>query len=193
MSGTLTAGQVLQQDRIAAQFGVSRMPVREALALLAARGLVDLTANRSARVAALTREDLIDIFDLRVAAETLAIRLALPQITNAQIDRAAALQAQIKASDVARFATLNSQFHQVLYAPCARPRLIAHIAQLALAADRYLRAIHAVFDYGDKSNLEHHALLSACHARDEAAAVACLERHITAARDVLADRMAQQD
>lgn len=193
VSGALPAGQALQQDHLAARFGTSRMPVREALSLLAARGLVDLIANRSARVAALSRDDLLDIFDMRLAAETLAIRLALPQITNAQIDRAAAIQSQIEVSDVARFGALNSQFHHILYAPCARPRLMAHIAQLALAADRYLRTIHAVFDYAATSHREHHTLLAACHARDEPAAVACLGRHIASARDILAAQMPAQD
>lgn len=189
INGALPAGQSLQQDQLATRFGVSRMPIREALSLLAARGLVELVANRSARVAPLGRDDLLDIFDMRIAAETLAIRLALPQITNAQIDRAAALQRQIETSDVAQFGALNTQFHATLYDPCGRPRLLDHIAHLSLAADRYLRAIHAVFDYNAKSNAEHHTLLDACYARDETTAVTCLTQHIAAARDIMAKQM----
>lgn len=189
ISGDLAAGQALQQDHLAARFGVSRMPIREALSLLSARGLVDLTANRSAKVAALSRHDLIDIFDMRIAAETLAIRLALPHITNAQIGQAADIQQQIETSDVARFGILNTRFHDALYAPCARPRLLAHITQLGLASDRYLRTAHSVLDHAAKSNREHHTLLAACLARDEATAVACLHAHIADARDILANHM----
>lgn len=189
ISGVLSGGQVLQQDHLAARFKVSRMPIREALSLLAARGLVDLTANRSARVAVLSRSDLVDIFDMRLVAETLAIRLAMPQITNAQIDLAAGIQRQIETADVAQFGVLNTRFHDALYTLCGRPRLLAHITQLGLASDRYLRAAHSVFDHADKSNHEHQTLLKACYARDEAAAIACLAEHISDARDVLAGRI----
>ena len=179
----------LRQELLAERFGVSRMPVREALGRLEAEGLVVSRPNRSVRVAPLNVADMIEIFEMRVAAETLALRLAIPHLSNAQIEKASEIQQSLETAPIEKFGLLNSQFHRMLYEPCAKPRLLSHIETLATAADRYLRITIAAIDYADKSHREHHALLEACHARDEAAAINCLASHIGDAADVLSIKM----
>lgn len=190
VSGALAPGTPLRQDAMARRFGVSRMPVREALHLLETQGLVDFPPNRSAVVAALSVADLADIFDMRAAAETLALRLALPHLTNARIDAAAAIQDRIETAPVGDFGRLNTAFHTTLYAPAGRPRLLAHISGLGDLADRYLRLAIDAMGHKAASDAEHRALLDACRARDAAAAGALLERHILRARDALAGYLA---
>ncbi len=186
VSGAIEGGARLGQDALAERFGVSRMPVREALRLLEAQGLVDAPPNRSAIVARLSRDDLLDIFDMRASAEPLALGLALPHLTNAQIDRAAGIQRDIEAAPLDRFGDLNAEFHRTLHAPCGRPRLLAHIDSLNALADRYLRLAIGTMDHQGPSDAEHRELLDACRARDEASARAVLMAHIVRARDTLA-------
>ena len=181
IEGTLASGEAIRQDHLANAFGVSRMPVREALGRLDQEGFVALSPNRGARVAPVSPDDLREIYEMRVSAETLALRLALPELSNARIERAAEIQALMETAPIAAFGRLNTEFHKTLYAPCGRPRLLAHIESLSLAADRYLRIIVASLDYADTSHEEHRALLRACRRRDEKKAVKRLARHIEVA------------
>lgn len=187
ISGTLGADTALGQDQLATRFDVSRMPIREALRLLEAQGLVVFLPNKTAHVSSLSVPDLEEIFDMRIAAETLAIRFALPELTNSQIDQAANMQHQAEKAPISEYGTLNAAFHQTLYAPSNRPRLLEHIQFLNLAADRYLRVTVTNPENRTKSDHEHNILLQACHDRNENAAVACLTQHIGDARDALAD------
>ncbi len=178
IGGELTAGSLLRQQLLAERFGVSRMPIREALYRLEAEGFISFTPNKGAMVAPVSAADLQEIYEMRVAAETLALRLAVPELTNAQIARAEGLQAEMEEAPVAEFGALNAAFHRTLLSPCARPRLLAHIENLENAADRYLRATIATLDYAGKSHREHRALLEACRRRDQNAAMDCLRQHI---------------
>ena len=162
------------------------MPVREAIWQLEALGLVAVEANRRARVAPASRADFVEIFDMRLAAECLAIRRAIPELSNARLDRAEAVQKRIEAASGERFGALNGAFHMMLYGAAPQPRLLAHVAMLANAADRYRSMSRAAPSFRRKSDREHHELLAACRARDAESAVDCLTRHIGDARDTLA-------
>lgn len=184
VSGALPPEQALRQEELAERFGVSRMPVREAIKALAALGLVVLEDNRRAKVAPISRADFLEIYDMRVAVETLAITSAIPHLTNLQIESAAALQSKIETAPAEEFGPLNTRFHMTLYAPSARPRLLSLIETLCAAADRYMFMCKADAALHAKSNTEHHELLAACTARNETAAADCLRRHIGDARDI---------
>ncbi|WP_282608749.1 GntR family transcriptional regulator [Pelagibius sp. Alg239-R121] len=191
ISGRLTAGSLLRQQLLAERFGVSRMPVREALYRLEAEGFIAFTPNKGATVAPVSAEDVREIYEMRSAAETLALRLALPELTNAQIGRAEDLQAEMETAPVGEFGKLNAAFHQTLYQPCARPRLLAHVENLSNAADRYLRVAIGTLDYAEKSHREHRTLLEACRRRDEADAVGCLMQHIEEGGQTLYRRLTE--
>ncbi len=178
IAGSLEPDRKLGQEQLARRFGVSRMPVREALRLLATDGLVTLDPNKGARVTPIGLADLREIYEMRIAAETLALKIAIPELSNAQIDRAEVLQMELESASFAEFGTLNSRFHRALYEPCGRPRLLAHIDSLSSAADRYLCTAIAQIDYAGQSHREHRALLSFCRQRDEDGALTCLTEHI---------------
>ena len=189
ISGRLSAGSLLRQQQLAERFGISRMPVREALYRLEAEGFIAFTPNKGATVAPVSADDLREIYEMRTAAETLALRLALPELTNAQIARAEDLQAEMEKAPVGEFGLLNAAFHNMLYAPCARPRLLAHIENLSNAADRYLRVTIGTLDYAAKSHREHRLLLEACRRRDETEAIRCLTQHIEEGGQILYSRL----
>src|SRR4051794_15358550 len=81
LTGDYPPGSALRLQELADRFGVSIIPVREALRLLASEGFVDLIPNRGARVALLSMEDMLDVYRTRIALEVEALRQAAPRIT----------------------------------------------------------------------------------------------------------------
>lgn len=185
ISGALRPGEALRQESLAERFATSRMPIREALRVLESEGLVVLVPHKGAAVAPLDPTELEEVYEMRIAAETLALRRAIPELSNAQIDRAERIQERAEASGLRDFGALNQAFHMALYAPCGRPRLLAHIAGLNGISDRYLRFTAGRLDYTERSHREHRTLLAACRRRDEAEAVDRLTRHIAEAGQTL--------
>lgn len=178
INGEHAPGSALRQEELARQYASSRMPIREALRTLSAEGLVQLIPNRGAIVAPIDADELRENVEMREAAETLAIRLAVPHLSNARIDEAAQLQKQIETADVMDFGALNKAFHLALYLPANRPRLMAHISSLHDIADRYLRFTLVHLDYVGRSSNEHEAIIEACYQRDIDKAISLTSAHI---------------
>lgn len=189
VAGDFKPGSALRQEELAKTFSSSRMPIREALRTLAAEGLILLQPNRGAVVAPIHADELRENVEMREAAEVLAIRLSVPNLSNAQIDHAAEIQRRIADCDTKDFGSLNKAFHMALYAPCARPRLLAHIGSLHDVAERYLRFTLVELDYVSRSNGEHEAILQACYRRDVDAAQLETSRHIVGAGRTLEDHL----
>ena len=185
VSGAIAPGETLVQEDLAERFGVSRMPVREAIKHLQMLGFVTVEANKRARVAEVSRADFLEIYDMREVAEALAMRSAIAHLSNAQIEAAAAVQDRIEGVDPLGFGVLNMEFHMLLYRPSGRARLLSHVEMLFNACDRYVSMVKAGPDLHDKSNAEHRELLAHCLARDSDAAETCIRRHVTDARDAL--------
>lgn len=186
--GAMPPGALLYQEELAARFQTSRMPVREGLKRLAQEGLVLLPANKTAQVAPLDPAAFSEVNEMRAVAEGLALRHAIPELSNRQIDRAEALQDQAEAAGLAQFAQLNRDFHMALLAPCGRPRLLAHIASLNDLSQRYFQIVATQLDYAAPSHAEHRDLLAACRARDVDTACALLDRHIMTANEQMLAR-----
>lgn len=186
--GRIKAGAPLGQESLAERFGVSRMPIREAIRHLEMMGFVTVEDNKRTRVAETSLNDFKDIYDMRMALEPVAIRSAMAHLTNAQIDAAAEVQDRLAGADALDFGVLNHSFHMTLYRPCNRPRLLAQVDILFNAADRYLCIVKAPPDLREKSDREHLELIEACRRRDAEAAEACLLRHIGDARSLFEDQ-----
>ena len=82
-------------------------------------------------------------------------------------------------------------FHNTLYAPSNRPRLLNHIKSLNELSDRYLKVALVELDYVDRSNLEHFELLNACMKRDAVKACLILSNHIERAGKALYEKLRQ--
>ncbi|WP_299779356.1 GntR family transcriptional regulator [uncultured Roseobacter sp.] len=187
--GKLPPDTVLFQEELAERFQTSRMPIRESLKILEREGLVLLPANRSAVVAPLDVESFVEINEMRAVAEPLALRHAIPELTNRQIAQAEAIQEEAERSDIARFAALNRAFHMTLLEPCARPRLLSHIASLNDLSQRYFHTVAVELEYSARSHDEHRSLIAACVARDRVAACMILQEHIEAASQLMEDAL----
>jgi DNA-binding GntR family transcriptional regulator len=186
--GIFKEGQSLRQDEIATQFGVSRIPVREALRQLEAEGLVKIHLNRGAIVSALTPKEAQEIFEISSALEVKAIQLAIPNLTASDLEKAhVILENTDKTSETEILAKLNWEFHATLYQSAERPRLLTMIKTLHLNVERYVRLQMEHMDDLDRSQQEHYQLLKACQEHDTKAAVKLLTRHIdTTGKQVVA-------
>jgi DNA-binding GntR family transcriptional regulator len=187
ISGDIPAEASLRQDHIAAEFGASHVPVREAFRRLEAQGLAVALPRRGVRVAAITSDAVVEVTKMRAALEVLALRSAMPRLGPDDLSAARQAQAEIAASrEIRVWEAANRRFHRALVAPCAMPRLLAAIDDLHRASARYLFATWRDLDWQPRSEDEHRALLAAVTIGDVDDAARVLEAHITAAGLALA-------
>jgi len=193
LRGILLAGQQLRQDEIARELGVSHIPVREALRQLEAEGLVRLRPYRGFEVSELSPEEVEELYEIRIPLECQALRLALPHLTDEDLERAEQILDAIDAEgDPSAWSELNTEFHAVLYAPSRRQRLLNLIRTLRTNVDRYLRLYISVMQRKQYSQREHRKILEAVRRRDAAGAVAALEEHLGIACRMLVDYLRRE-
>lgn len=178
LQGAFTGGQPLRQDDLAALFGVSRIPVREALRQLTAEGLVTFHPRRGATVLSLQPAEAEEILEIRHVLECKAAQLAMPLWTpETFVGLGGVLDEAEATGSVDRWSALNFAFHEGLYAPCARPRLLALIRTLNVSVDRYIRLLVSRSDYRLQAQREHRAILAAALVRNGPALAALVEQH----------------
>jgi len=180
IEGTLTSGEALRQDQLATAFGVSRMPVREALRQLEAEGLVEFYPHRGTVVAAVGREDIMEIFEIRLLVECHAMSKAVACIDDETLERAARILDEIdREPDVSNWGELNRRFHLTLYAGLKGSRLYALVEAQYRHLDRLVRLVLTQLDYAERSQAEHRILLQHCRDRNADLAVEALRDHLT--------------
>lgn len=180
--GDIQEGEQLRQDAIAADFQVSRIPVREALRQLEAEGLIKIIAHRGAVVSALSPEEIEELFDIRALLECEVLKLSIPHLTEADFQKAdAILQTYEKAlskEEVRTWGQLNSHFHAILYSRAHRPHFMSIIKMVNNNGDRYTRLQLYLTQAFERAKREHRQLLDLCQKRDIPAATELLEKHI---------------
>jgi DNA-binding GntR family transcriptional regulator len=182
LRGKLQGGQPLKQDEIAAQFGVSKIPVREALVQLKAEGLVNFYPNRGAFVSELSAAEADEIYVMRIALEKEILARAIPHLTVSHFKRAGEILAAIDHEEnIAKWGELNWEFHSTLYSPAEMSRVMETLRTLHTNIARYLVLYLAGMDYQQKSQREHRALLRACRAGEVEKAEDILEEHLRSA------------
>lgn len=186
--GGLLPGTPLNQEALADELGVSRMPIRQALKRLQVEGLVQRQQNRRVVVTPLSREEIEEIFDMRIALEPLALRLAIPRVTPQDLRRIGhALDDATADDDPASFGTRNSAYHMALVQPCGRPRLLREIRSLLDLSDRYQRAAYRDGTFTGPLRDEHEQLLDAVRNGDADTGAEVLSQHIRQGRDRLVE------
>ncbi len=188
IEGTLAGGETIRQDHLASTFGVSRMPIREALRQLEAEGLVEFFPHRGTVVAAIEPGEILEIFEIRVLLECHAISKAVSRIDDATLDRAEEILDEIdKEPDVAKLGELNRRFHLTLYAPLQGTRLHTMVEAQYRHLDRMVRLVLSQLDYAETSQAEHRALLQHSRDRNGERAADTLRSHLTVSSNRLAD------
>ena len=189
--GRLHPRERLVEEALAERFGVKRHIVREALADLERRGLIERFRNRGAMVKAYTPEEVEQLYAVRALLETSCAEMLPLPMDPARLAELEALQdehdAAVAAQDLPRIFRLNVQFHRVLYAGCGNPYLAGVI-------DEFAQKTHAIRFYSvvqpetiAYARDDHRAILQAIREGDRQSLMAICRRHLMPSKEAYID------
>jgi DNA-binding GntR family transcriptional regulator len=195
LEGKYSPRERLIEEQLAERLGVSRTPIRQALTMLEAEGLVEIAPNKGAMVCSFTNKDVWDIYDLRAVLEGHAARLATRRIEEAELIRLRRVAAEMEEVDQRRFSHLqeetrwlvahNQEFHSGIVEASRNGRLrrlVDRTVELPLV-------FKAFFWYTPDeryiSNHYHRQILRALEAGDGARAEMLMREHVYEGRDVV--------
>ncbi|OBG81316.1 GntR family transcriptional regulator [Mycobacterium sp. E802] len=179
-SGKLAPGSWIVQESLAEQFGMSRIPVREALKTLEAEEYITYVPHSGYRVAQLGLDELVEVFRIRDILEAELIRDAMPAVTDELIDamraHMAVMDQAAAGGDLIAVGLANRQFHFLTFEASRMARTKRIVTQLWNTADAY-RPMYAHLMDLDQVNSEHVLLVEAMAARDIDRVVALNHQH----------------
>ena len=200
LSGSIATGTWLRQERLAAEFGVSRTPVREALRALQARRLIEMHPHRGALVCGPTARDIREAYAVRAELEGFAAHLAAESVRDDELERligaARLFEAEVSRNKPAAhherpdWHTANDLFHEAILDAAENHRLKATIEDLHRSFPRNLTwsALSGDFRLLTENVEQHRRILDAIARRDSAAARAAMADHVTQAGELVARR-----
>jgi DNA-binding GntR family transcriptional regulator len=185
-TGALPPGTLLSQSDIAATYGVSRIPVRDALHILAAEGLVVLGVS-GAVVAGLSISELQELYEMREAIEPVVTAIAVPNVGRAEIARMATFVARMEAEETtpAEWLEANASFHGLIYTRAARPRMVELTEQLRRLTDRYVYLHLDVIGDVEHLHEEHRQILAAVRRGDPREVAELTRLHLETSHDFI--------
>jgi DNA-binding GntR family transcriptional regulator len=210
LNGDIPSGTRLRQSALAAEFGVSRTPIREALRKLQAGGLVELQPHRGALVRGLSSREIRQAYEVRAELEALAAELAATRIRHDELDRLNEAQEQFReglartvearerggggGDQAVRWGRANDQFHQVIQEAAGNDVLLAQLEHLHHSFPRDLSKI--VLSESTpllRANvLEHEEIVAALERRDATAARDLMRLHVRHAGELVTLRFEQR-
>lgn len=191
LRGEYRENSALRQDALAAELGVSRIPVREALRQLEVEGLVTFSPHLGAVVSSLSLAEIQELFELRALVESEVLRQAVLLMTDEVLERAEsvldAYDAAFERGDVAAWGELNWEFHATLLAASNRPLTLGVLSTLHNQSDRYIR-MQLELTHGEvRASDEHNQILQTTREGDADKAAALLSQHILGAGESLVE------
>jgi DNA-binding GntR family transcriptional regulator len=186
LDGRIPCGAALRQQDLADLFGVSRMPVREALRQLEAQSLLNVIAHKGAVVAPLVQGDAVETYALRILLESEALRLSIPLLTSEDFQQAARYIDELETQhDYTEIGRLNRLFHMSLYSKAPNRRLLKLVDDGLNEEERFLRFNLEAMGLGKLSQEDHRAMLRAVEDRDVERSVKMLEQHLNRGVEVI--------
>jgi DNA-binding GntR family transcriptional regulator len=197
LAGTLKPGVRLDEVSLAAQHGVSRTPVREALRQLTASGLIDMRPRKGAIVSKATREQVESLFVAMAEMEATCARLAAMTMTPVERRRLQArheaMMALAEGGDPAAYSDANVAFHTAIYAGAHNAPVAEFAKSLRRRVGPFRRAQFQVEGRLSKSHEEHDAVVKAILAGDAATAHAAMLHHVSLVEDAFEAFSASND
>jgi DNA-binding GntR family transcriptional regulator len=194
MAGRLRPGQKLIETDLVTKYGISRGPIREAMRALEGQGLLKATSNRGCVVSSLTRQEIIENYEIRIELEGLAARLATPLLSAADFDQLDSLLCQMNtAAEPDDWLHLNQAFHLAIYSASRRPQLIAMTRDLMEAVHPYIRLFVSDPGHLRDTHSDHEPLLAALRARNADSAEQITQDHLRRAGAIVARLVAEDD
>lgn len=193
LKGGLAPGEPLRQDVIAKQYGMSKIPVREALLKLEAEGYVLFRKNRGAIVRGLSSEEVLHLMDIRSALECKALELAIPNLAGSDITHAREILDHY--ADDGRpegWSDMNRRFHHALYEPCGNVQLLEMIEDIQYRIGPIARLLITETTGFSRPDSEHREILAACQKGNVVEAVGLLRDHIETSKKETAATLRRQ-
>ncbi len=193
LMGAYAPGSALLQDSIAAEFGVSKIPVREALVQLRSEGLVDIFAHRGFQVRGVSVSEMQEVFRLRLAIEPAAVaegaRKAAVEDRAAAAAALTALNQALVVNDLKNSSDLNCTFHLALVVPRLQPVTSETLSRLHTLSQRYVRMHLQRAGRVKRAIKEHGALYEAWAAKNAKEARRLCQAHIQGTEAELSDAL----
>lgn len=193
LTGELEPGEHLMEVKLADKLGVSRTPVREAIRKLELEGLVVMTPRRSAEVAKITKEDLIDVLEVRKVLEGLAIELSCKNRSEEDLvklkENLKIFKLYINKNSVTEIATTDAQFHEIIYNSTGNRRLNQILYNLREQMYRY--RLEYIKDRQTRKNLilEHDEIIQSIEERNVERAKKAILIHIEKQEETILGNM----
>ncbi|NNE88295.1 MAG: GntR family transcriptional regulator [Silicimonas sp.] len=192
LEGELGPGERLSESGLARRFGISRGPLREAIGQLEGRKLVTRVSNQGARVVSLSKDDLMDLLQVRESLEGMACRLACGNMTEAGLARLDDMLSAHEKTDAMQTgrgyfqSAGDGDFHQVILAACGNARLTGMLGDELYSLLRLYRHRLSMRPGRPAEALEEHRqIVAALRARDPDAAEAAMRAHLRNSRSAL--------
>lgn len=187
LDGRLPCGSAMRQQELASLFGVSRMPVREALRQLEAQSLLHVVTHKGAVVAPLIEDNSAETYGLRMLLESEALRLSTPLLTAADIAEADSyINALEMEKDYTEIGRLNRLFHMTLYGKAPNQRLLKLVEHGLNEEERFLRFNLEAMGLGETSQEDHRELLNLVAQKKIDESILTLRNHLTRGMEVIA-------
>ncbi len=182
LTGVYKRGEPLTELSLSASFGISRTPVRAAIHRLAEEGLVKLYPNRGAVVTGIGKDDIIDIYKIRMRLDGLAAAMAAEKMSDEDI---AKLRESVELSefytkkhDTEHQKELDSEFHELIYSASGSRMLAEILTELHKKAKLYRKMSLGTSGRAERSIAEHRDILEAIEARDAKSAERLTQNHV---------------
>ena len=189
VAGELPPGDRVNEGALCEQFGISRTPLREALKVLAAEGLVELRPNRGTRVAAITPEEVGELFEVVGGIERLAGELAALRMNEHDLERLKGLHDRMERhyqdGERQEYFRLNQQIHNTIVALAGNAVLESTHAGLMVRVRRARYMAIQSPDRWHESVQEHRTILAALEARDSAKSGELILHHVRRTGEVV--------
>jgi DNA-binding GntR family transcriptional regulator len=189
VEGRIAPGAKLNERELAQTLHVSRTPLREAIKMLAAEGLVELLPNRGAIAVSLDEEDVLHTFELMAALEALSGELAAQRITDRELAEIKAMHFEMLASytrgDLSTYYQINAKIHSAINAAAKNPVLAATYAQVNARLQALRFRSNQDGAKWKRAVKEHERMVDALTARDGAAMRDVLIAHLQNKRDAV--------
>ena len=186
LDGRLPCGTAMRQQELASLFGVSRMPVREALRQLEAQSLLHVVTHKGAVVAPLIEDNSAETYELRMLLESEALRLSIPLLTEADIAEADTLICALEQEkDYTEIGRLNRLFHMALYGKAPNQRLLKLVEHGLNEEERFLRYNLEAMGLGETSQEDHRELLNLVAQKKTQESILTLRNHLMRGMEVI--------
>lgn len=190
-------GAKLNERELAEVLHVSRTPLREAIKMLAAEGLVELLPNRGAIALALTEEDVRNTFEVMAGLEALSGELAARRITDSELAEVKAMQFEMMAAytrrDLSAYYALNARIHNAINAAAKNPVLTMTYNQVNARLQALRFRSNQDGDKWQRAVKEHEKMIEALSARDPDAMREVLLTHLNNKRDVVLEQLRREN